>query len=351
MKDKRIWEANLDPKDCKNLVKGNVLDVAQDILTAWSKFHYTPVFDETDKMLETPLWGNSLIRRKKQPIFEDFLCRAEFSKVWQLVNFEQKRLMTYQEITGEYECNFDTLTYLGLIAAIPRLWKQIIKTLDMNQPLDYTPAVILLSELPKKSSRIYWDLIKHNFPVAQVNRRLWEYDLKMTIDEDDWLLLYEKLSKTVKCTKLLSFQFRLLHRSIITNVRRHKWDPRVDPRCSFCHTQQETVEHLLFSCSSIQPIWHSISKIIKYYFNIDINFTCNRVILNNYSGPKANLINQFILVTKQYIYVSKCLQKDPTFMGVMSKLSTWFHIEKLIIHQNYSQKKFKDFCKKWGSLF
>ena len=48
-----------------------------------------------------------------------------------------------------------------------------------------------------------------------------------------------------------------------------------------------------------------INFVIVQYF-VEVNF----ILLNSYSGASANILNLFILITKQFIYASKC-KKTP----------------------------------------
>ena len=69
------------------------------------------------------------------------------------------------------------------------------------------------------------------------------------------------MEKFVKCfTDLLavtnipkyrSFQYRLLHRAIVTNVQLHYYKLTNSDQCSFCHMQRETYSHLFIQCKKV----------------------------------------------------------------------------------------------------
>ena len=60
---------------------------------------------------------------------------------------------------------------------------------------------------------------------------------------------------------------------------------------------------------------------------MEVDFTPQITIFNNYQGKYPKLINTFIIILKQYIYAAKCLQQTPTFEGFISRIAKWHQIE------------------------
>ena len=61
--------------------------------------------------------------------------------------------------------------------------------------------------------------------------------------------------KCTKSTKLIEFQFRLLHQTLATNISLAKLGYKDDIRCSFCHEEAENFTHLFWFCSKIELFW------------------------------------------------------------------------------------------------
>ena len=61
-------------------------------------------------------------------------------------------------------------------------------------------------------------------------KKLWEMELKISIDDGVWENMNENTFKMIGSTKLQYFQYRLTNRIITTNLRRAKWDPDIDPK-------------------------------------------------------------------------------------------------------------------------
>ena len=69
----------------------------------------------------------------------------------------------------------------------------------------------------------------------------------------------------------------------------------------------------MYECKYIQPIWTALKKWFNYFFKIKEHFTPHVIICNDFQGKSKDLINTCILITKQYIYVKKCLQQGLNF--------------------------------------
>ena len=54
---------------------------------------------------------------------------------------------------------------------------------------------------------------------------------------------------STEATKLVIFQFKLLHGSLATNVYLNKTEIRENDICTFCRTEKESLFHLFWSCS------------------------------------------------------------------------------------------------------
>ena len=80
VKDTRIWECNLNPKDIDKLGHNCKLDMGWQILKSWSYFHYSTDMDFRMKE-NTPIWGNSMIRHADQPIFDSRLINSNINTI------------------------------------------------------------------------------------------------------------------------------------------------------------------------------------------------------------------------------------------------------------------------------
>ena len=145
-------------------------------------------------------------------------------------------------------------------------------------------------------------------------------------------------------TKLWAFQYRLLNKILTTNVTRSKLDKSISPLCQFCSIEAETTLHLLYFCIKVKLIWEALVKWIQYFFDINVELTPDIIILNNYNSQLKQLINMYIVVTKQFIYAEKCLKEQLRFAELVERFNYWCNKEKLAITNSKPYSKFK---RKW----
>ena len=101
--------------------------------------------------------------------------------------------------------------------------------------------------------------------------------------------------------KFQNFQYRLLHRAIVTNIELYRWKIINSDLCSLCNEEQETLEHLLIKCKEVKPLWEYIKEYaIKYTNNVCL--TSKNIMLNNVTDSWKSVVNFLVLVCKQYIY-------------------------------------------------
>ena len=129
----RIWECNISPEDVKKIAKNKeTQSVPWSIWLAWSKYNYKHEILEAGDILNTMICGNTLIRRKGLPIFDKKILTSNIDIVMDIFQFEENRLLTYQEMIDTFGQNMDQLQYFGLVAAIPRYWKAVLKQCNQH---------------------------------------------------------------------------------------------------------------------------------------------------------------------------------------------------------------------------
>ena len=76
VKDNRIWLCNTSPQDitkygiANTTNKNQCFTVAYAIWETWAHYNFKPTMDGAPKILDSILWGNSLIRQQNGPIWE-----------------------------------------------------------------------------------------------------------------------------------------------------------------------------------------------------------------------------------------------------------------------------------------
>ena len=81
--------------------------------------------------------------------------------------------------------------------------------------------------------------------------------------------------------------------------------------CTFCKESPETIEHLFWDCEKVS---HTLRELQHYLVtnSINLNFDKQEFIFGQYNSAEVDLIidNLIILLIKQYIFKSKCLEVE-----------------------------------------
>ena len=70
---------------------------------------------------------------------------------------------------------------------------------------------------------------------------------KLSLNKDVWTRIFKSLKNICKETKLKEFQFKLIHRTIVTRKELFRFGVKTDDQCLYCG-DKDSVEHSLVEC-------------------------------------------------------------------------------------------------------
>ena len=155
----------------------------------------------------------------------------------------------------------------------------------------------------------------------------WENELNAEIDYATFSNCFKDIYKVTNVPKLRSFQFRLLHRGVITNVHTYHWKKITSDKCTFCHKHRESYLHLFVYCEYVQKhsntLWKNCDSFMSSQItNVDICFDTNTVITNRIVTTNPYYYKILIcLTTNQYIYQKRCFGQIPTFTELKAEIN------------------------------
>ena len=167
------------------------------------------------------------------------------------------------------------------------------------------------------------------------------------MDNKFFCSLFENIKGITLCTKLRSFQYRLLNNAVLTNKRLFKMKEVDTEYCTFCNMHVETVVHVLWECTTAQHLWNNVKQWVSQKTGKNVVFTLDNVILNNVTKNPIDSINMICLIVKQYIYSSRCLKIIPNFQNLKQKIIEYHNVEKYLA---MSKGKLEKHNKKWKNL-
>ena len=69
----------------------------------------------------------------------------------------------------------------------------------------------------------------------------------------------------------------------------------------------ESITHVLYKCKSAKTIWKHVKSLLTEK-NIEIELTCNNIILNT---TDSQLTGCIVLLTKHFLYKNRCKKTKP----------------------------------------
>ena len=320
----RLELCNIDPKEIKNYTKHE--SIVQSMIYAWCVVTFNSPQNKED-VLKQSMWYNTHIKVMNKVIVNQKLIEKGIVNLSHIFNKATGTWFTYDDFCTKYGSNLiNFLDYLTLTKNIPKTWKQLLKlTGNAN---DQSEIVKIMKSV--KVSKYVYDNMLTKSDVKFTARYKWECLLQIEITDKRWRNIITDVYTISNCTKLRWFQFRLLNHILTTNLQRSKWNTEISPKCVFCQKEDESIIHLFVTCEVVKKaIWLPLNKWLEYYCCIKIDIDANTILLNLYKDCFRIMTNTIILICKQYIYSTKCLNHKLSFVQLISKISHYKLLEKL----------------------
>ena len=324
-----IWRLNLHKKDIKNFFP-NINTFWENMLQAWCEVNYDKNIDADSQIV----WGNSFIRTANGPIFYGQAAKKGLRTIGQLC--ENGDIIPFEKAKQEYDINF--IQWNSLKQAIPQEWKEPSGTLEPKFLYD---VCLNSKNLAKK---MYGEMNERKFATSE-KHQWWANYLNTSSERVKTAL--QKIRNITNTPKLRSFQYRLLHRAIITNEHLYRWKKTESSLCTFCEKSVETYKHLFVECEQVKPLWTECQKLIAVLTDDDISLDAASILLSHVAKKATSVANFVTTVCKQYIYRKQCQKQLPNPYGLKQEIYTVKNMEKYIAVKN---NKLHTFVKKWESL-
>ena len=329
-----IWRANLSIQHVESI--GIEDDFWKDTLKAWCRFNFNHRSFQQNQIL----WMNSNVLIQNKPVIWHNAMNAGLMYVYQL--FEDGEMKTSRQLMEEFKLNI--MQCNSLVTCISKRWKEIMCEQSKHAFLPLIPHNYdVYRETQKLVKLIYYEINGDN-TLLQNKLVKWNMDLKISWSLESYLSYFVYIRKLSNHTKVRDFQYRLLHRALITNVHLYKWGMIETELCTFCGKDTEHILHLLFTCEKIRTIWEQLQTYIEQEYKVKIMLTEESVISNLFCKPKLHVANAIALYLKQFIYSCRCLKKEPIFDNFTRFLCKIRNTEKYIAVKNDNYRIYK---KKW----
>jgi hypothetical protein len=241
----------------------------------------------------------------------------------------------------KYKIVVNFFKYNSIISAI-RQAKRAFTMGESRLVCTFIPSIVQQLLRHKKGSKDMYDIL-NKCTTTPTGQNKWCEILDQP--DLDWKKVYNLPFKVTKNTKLQWLQYRINHHILVTNHFLSKAEIIDNPDCTFCHTESETVQHLMWNCNFVKSLIENVNRWFLFH-NINMTFNKTTFIFGETSrvceGDPHNII---YLCVKQYIYDTRCFKKSLSFKALQEKLKDMYNIEKMLAVRN---KCLAQFSQTWN---
>ena len=326
-----LLRCNYNPKHLNTLPS-----FYQSILMYFNELRNLYVFDQAQDLI---LFNNKEKLIEGKPLFlRDWFNKGILS-IQDLLD-DAGNILSYQEFNNKYSCKSNFLQYYQVISAIPKdllnkaklsdpIKKELYSTEDFTIQLNESTQLVLNKA---KTSDFYKLLNVKTHTAEHTGPRRWNENLSMHMNEDSWRKAFISLKNLCKETKLREFQFKLIHRIIVTKKELCRFGIKPDDDCLYCG-EKDSVDHSFKDCRFVISFETEVIKWFNARNNSKFNPTIEEKLFgldkSSYNKELVKKFNYTMLSMRYYIY-SRKLHDKPIFLGdFVNKLLLKYKIEKL----------------------
>ena len=133
-------------------------------------------------------------------------------------------------------------------------------------------------------------------------------------DQPLWSKAYTLASKYTKRERMIEFQFKFLHRRIVTDDVLTKIGLEDNSNCDFCGDGKEGLAHLFWFCPKVSSSWSSLISRLICFEVLPAQYKLNVLValgLGPDSSKSQHQINFTCLLARYYIWICKKRKSEP----------------------------------------
>ena len=312
-----IWNVQLNEEHAMQLYPGN--EFWHQVFCTWCKINYEELIGKNEVLNEL-LWYNSNILIESTPVLYQKWLKAGVQSIQHI--FENNSWISYERFEQRYNLQVPITEFYGILSAIPTQWKLWLKEGIEDEPRK--KCIQRMRDTPRKVNVLYRNICNNSELVYAVWLKTF-YELNRNLEYEEFVDAIVSSSKITISEKLRSFHYRFIMNSLITNIHLKHYGIKETNLCTFCEKMPETSRHLFYECEKVKPIWNFFETKMKLplltYKQIYLNMLCK--------NPK-DVENCILLIIKQYIYATRCLNQRISINSCTNAINLYALIEENI---------------------
>lgn len=298
----------LDWLQCKprlSPIEGAVSRFYATLTRYWIEVHSCPPEGEAEIRQEM-IWCNKFTGTVLQdPAMRRRWKEAGIRTIHDLCHAEEGRLLSHSEIQDKFHVHCTFIEALQLRMAIPLHWRtSITPGFEAEGAPAYNVRLrtgVTLSVKSTSPKRMYSEMVVLKRGIIRM-QQTWEASVDVGGTEE-WAEIYLRPFKSVRETRLQSFQFRLAHRLITCNRLLFRYKIKQADTCAFCEGV-DTLEHFFYQCPVSRRFWRTAFKWIRAASGQDLSrLTMKEILLGVPSTYRqAKRTNSLLLISRYFIH-------------------------------------------------
>ena len=304
-----IFRGNLSKEDLSKYIK--ISDsFTLEILQIWSDIKYEANILSIEQLKAHNLWQNSLIRVGNRPIHYRSWSSKGVTTVGHLMK-DDNNFLSFSDFTERYDIETNFLTFQGVISAVKSLWKSNEANLH-NENAIYESFIDTFLKTKKPNRPAYKILVSKKQKRPITAQRKWVTDCMLETQENiDWKTVYRTPFLCTKITKLIVFQFKLLHRRLATNSFSTKINLKDNEQCTFCQNDKETLIHPFWTCQVSILFWQGFKQWAINRGELSNITNLSPCLVLGLKPNKNKSINFYFLIARYFIWTCKMRNISP----------------------------------------
>jgi hypothetical protein len=295
------------------------------------------------------LWLNKLITINKDELLWTQWHIKGINQIHDIIN-QDGSFLTHQQLEEKYniKCNF--LKYNTLKDAIPSTWRKMLKNkripenaVSLNEQIHINIGKTEKALCNLTNKDVYWVFI-NEIKVKAIT--LDKLQNKYNLDDKQCEEIFT-ISKSVRNTKLRTFQYKILLNLIPCNLYLSRIERSDTNKCNMCH-KLDDVTHYFYECTQNKQFWKSFEIWWKNTTETNIKLSERDIMIGKLGNQKSlETLNASLLIAKWYIYKCKLAEEKLFFYKFLCDMKFYLIIEKTI---NIEQGKLDSYNKIWQNI-
>ena len=122
--------------------------------------------------------------------------------------------------------------------------------------------------LKAKSKDFYWLIINKKYIAEQTGSKRWNKTIP--VEKTNWRKIFKSVQKTCSENRLREFNFKFIHRIVVTEKELFRFNIKSDSNCIYCG-EPDSIDHTFLECQFTK----SFTQEVLQWFNADNNSNFN----------------------------------------------------------------------------